>query len=235
MNDIKIFEHNEFGSIRTLEIDGVPHWVAIDVTRILGYSRNSNAVTQHCEHALKQGVLTRTGMKPTYVIPESDLYRLIVHSRLPSAKAFEKWVFETVLPQIRATGEYKPKAKETALVPIKTAEFTELQKEVREIKRILESGTQKRHAKRPGNNLARDYINVMLETFARQSGTASSTILHEGYLYLTEGGMNPAYLKMQYLQKDGLNDCATLDAVIDNRNACKEFIYFLQCNIYDQL
>lgn len=106
MNELKIFENAEFGQIRTVEISGNPFFVANDVATALGYKRPADAVTQHCKGSVKHRHLTSGGIQEVKVIPESDIYRLIIKSKLPSAQRFEKWVMEEVLPSIRKNGGY---------------------------------------------------------------------------------------------------------------------------------
>lgn len=83
--------------IRNVFIGESPYFVGVDVCNVLGYSKPQNAIAQHCRYALKQGIphpqnpLKRLDM---LVIPESDVYRLIMKSTLPSAQAFERWVME---------------------------------------------------------------------------------------------------------------------------------------------
>lgn len=108
MNELKIFENPEFGEIRTIEIDGKPYFCGSDVAKALGYAKPRNAINQHCKGALKQGVLTNGGMQEMSFIPEGDIFRLVVHSKLPDAERFEIWVFDDVLPTIRKTGGYIP-------------------------------------------------------------------------------------------------------------------------------
>lgn len=112
MNEIQIFNNEEFGQVRTVEIDGKPYFVANDVARALGYAVPKDAVARHCKGALKRRYLTEGGNQEMKVIPEGDLYRLITHSKLESAERFERWVFDEVLPTIRKTGSYEmPKQK----------------------------------------------------------------------------------------------------------------------------
>lgn len=106
MNEVQIFENEEFGSVRTVEINGKPYFVANDVARALGYKRPADAVTAHCKGSVKHRYLTDGGEQELKVIPEGDVYRLIVRSKLPSAERFESWVFDEVLPSIRKTGMY---------------------------------------------------------------------------------------------------------------------------------
>lgn len=94
-------------SIRVLEIDGEPWFVAKDVTDTLGYANSSDAVATHCKGVAKRYPLqTAGGRQEVRVLSEPDVLRLIVNSTLPAAERFERWVFEEVLPSIRKTGSY---------------------------------------------------------------------------------------------------------------------------------
>lgn len=107
MNELKIFENEAFGEIRTLETDdGKVLFCGADVAKALGYAKPQNAIQAHCRGALKQGILTNGGKQEMLFIPEGDVYRLIAHSKLPKAVEFESWVFDEVLPTIRKTGAY---------------------------------------------------------------------------------------------------------------------------------
>jgi len=106
--DIEIFKNNEFGEIRGLVIDDEPYFVAKDVAAALGYKDTNNAVKQHCRGVVKchpiKDRLERT--QEVRVIMESDIYRLVIGSKLPEAEKFEAWVFEEVLPSIRKHGAF---------------------------------------------------------------------------------------------------------------------------------
>jgi prophage antirepressor-like protein len=105
MKELSIFQY-ESAEIRTVTIEGQPHWVANDVSKVLGYQRTSDAM-KHCKGAAKYRTLQTTGGKQELrIIGESDLYRLIANSKLESAQKFERWIFEEVLPTIRKTGGY---------------------------------------------------------------------------------------------------------------------------------
>ena len=106
MNELKIFENKEFGSIRTFEQDGKYLLCGTDVARALGYSIPSKAVNTHCKGVSKMEAPTSGGVQKLLFIPEGDVYRLIVHSKLPSAERFERWVYDEVLPSIREHGAY---------------------------------------------------------------------------------------------------------------------------------
>jgi prophage antirepressor-like protein len=105
-----VFNHPQFGELRTVEIDGVVWFVGKDVAEALGYSKSRNAIAAHVDeedktHAPIQGGCS-TGIQDTIVINESGLYALILSSKLPSAKEFKHWVTSEVLPSIRKTGGY---------------------------------------------------------------------------------------------------------------------------------
>lgn len=107
MDEIQIFSSDEFGEVRTIEIESKPYFVANDVARALGYASPKDAVARHCKGALNHRYLTNGGEQEIKVIPEGDIYRLIIRSNLPSAERFESWVFDEVLPAIRQTGGYQ--------------------------------------------------------------------------------------------------------------------------------
>lgn len=106
-NDLSIFSNEEFGSVRVIVQDGEPWFVASDVAKALGYERPNDAVNAHCKKVNKfsYGESPR-GAQPYNIIPESDVYRLIMRSNLPNAERFQDWVVEEVLPSIRKTGNY---------------------------------------------------------------------------------------------------------------------------------
>lgn len=109
MNDIKIFENSDFGTIRTTTINNEPYFVGKDVAEILGYSNPQKAIRDHVDEEDKrteQIVHPLGGNQETIVINESGLYSLILSSRLPTAKKFKHWVTSEVLPSIRANGGY---------------------------------------------------------------------------------------------------------------------------------
>lgn len=109
MNELKIFENSEFGQVRTIEENGKVLFCGKDVASILGYTNSKKAIKDHCK---ENGVTNRSltdnlGRKQSAkFITEGNLYRLITHSKLPSAEKFEKWVFDEVLPNIRKHGLY---------------------------------------------------------------------------------------------------------------------------------
>ena len=107
MKELQIFNSEEFGNIRTAEIDGKPYFVGTDVAKALGYSNPRKAILDHCKGVTKRDTPTSSGIQSMSYINEGDLYRLIMKSKLPSAEKFESWVMDEVLPTIRKTGSYQ--------------------------------------------------------------------------------------------------------------------------------
>lgn len=108
MNDLQIFNNEEFGKIRTVTIDNEPWFVGKDVATALGYSNSRDAILKHV-HEDDKGVAkcdTPSGKQEMTVINESGLYALIFGSKLDSAKRFKHWVTSEVLPSIRKHGMY---------------------------------------------------------------------------------------------------------------------------------
>ena len=111
MNQMEIFNNPEFGSIRVIEENGKYLFCGSDVAGALGYSNPRDALRRHCKGVVKRDTLTDGGLQQLSFLPEGDVYRLIVHSKMPSAERFERWVFDEVLPTIRKHGAYLTKEK----------------------------------------------------------------------------------------------------------------------------
>lgn len=106
-NELQIFENNQFGQMRTITENGNTLFCGSDVARALGYARPNDAISAHCRSTVKRRIATAQGNEADMsFIPEGDVYRLITHSKLPTAEKFERWVFDEVLPSIRKTGAY---------------------------------------------------------------------------------------------------------------------------------
>lgn len=118
MNKLKIFKNEEFGQLSVIVKNNKEYIEAIEVATILGYSNPRDAINRHCD---KDGVVFSdvgvvTGFRKDNskafqvvtkkFIDEGNLYRLIIKSKLPSAKRFEKWIMDEVLPSIRKHGAY---------------------------------------------------------------------------------------------------------------------------------
>ena len=109
MSNIQIFNNPDFGEVRTMEENGAVLFCGSDVARALGYSNPRDALSRHCKGVVKRDTPTESGMQEMSFIPESDLYRLVFGSKLPTAERFTDWVTEEILPAIRRHGSYSQK------------------------------------------------------------------------------------------------------------------------------
>ena len=108
-NMITVFENEEFGAVRTVIEDGRILFCAKDVAKSLGYVNPRKAILDHCRCVTKRDVphpQSSGRLLEMSFIPEGDVYRLIVGSKLPAAEKFETWLFDTVVPSIRKYGMY---------------------------------------------------------------------------------------------------------------------------------
>lgn len=128
MNELQIFQNPEFGEIRTIERDGEPWFVGKDVAAALGYKDTVNALKSHVDPEDKQGgwqITTPGGTQEMTIINESGLYSLVLSSKLPTAKAFKRWITSEVIPSIRKTGGYQiPQGKELLALAVLEAQKT---------------------------------------------------------------------------------------------------------------
>lgn len=109
INELQIFRNEEFGEIRTVQLNNETYFVGKDVAEALGYERATKAIQDHVDEEDKDVVPIRDSigrMQNTPVINESGLYALIFGSKLESAKRFKHWVTSEVLPSIRKSGGY---------------------------------------------------------------------------------------------------------------------------------
>lgn len=164
MEEMQVFRNEQFGEVRTIEENGKPLFCGSDVARALGYSRPNEAVARHAKGTLKRRIPTNGGEQEMLFIAEGDVYRLITHSKLPTAEKFERWVFDEVLPTIRKHGAYlTPETLEAALLnPDYLIKLATALKEETEKRKALE---------------AREKENAPKVLFADSVGTSKSTIL----------------------------------------------------------
>lgn len=119
MNELQIFENEEFGKVRVVEINNEPWFLGIDIAGALQYSDKNKAVSMHVSEEDKKVLFYKAHDKSSealwnktndfsdkVVINESGLYSMIFSSQLPSAKKFKQWVTSEVLPSIRKNGGY---------------------------------------------------------------------------------------------------------------------------------
>lgn len=105
MNEVLPFDF-EATQVRVVVIDGEPWFVARDVASLLGYANPGHAVRTHCKGGRERLLPSAGGAQQTLLVPERDLYRLVMRSKLPAAERFEAWVVGEVLPKIRRTGSF---------------------------------------------------------------------------------------------------------------------------------
>jgi len=108
-NNLMIFNNEEFGQVRTVNIEDKIFFVAKDIATALGYKDTTSAIKRHCRWVAKHNLphpQSKTKTIEVNIIPEGDIYRLVANSELPSAEKFESWVFDEVLPSIRKHGAY---------------------------------------------------------------------------------------------------------------------------------
>ena len=150
MNKIQEFFNEKFGTVRTVEINGSIYFVGLDIARALGYSNERKAINTHCKHPIKAyiDVESQNGTSPKarksqimLVICKSDIYRLIVRSKLESVEEFENWIFDEILSTIERTGAYIEDGREEEMIEryfpsisdnVKLLMIKDLQKAVKE-------------------------------------------------------------------------------------------------------
>ena len=114
MNEIQVFENSELGKVRVTMIDGIPYFFGVDIATALLYERPSKAISDNCKGILTKDTFKNKGGYPEKLIPEGDMYRLVVKASTQSnseeirnkASKYESWIFDEVLPTIRKTGGY---------------------------------------------------------------------------------------------------------------------------------
>ena len=140
MNEIQIFSNPDFGEVRTIKENGAVLFCGSDVAKALGYTNPSKALSDHCKGVTKRYTPTKSGTQEMSFIPESDLYRLVFSSKLPTAEKFTDWVTSEVLPTIRRHGMYAtPDTVEKMLAdPDTTIKLLETIKQERAARQALE-------------------------------------------------------------------------------------------------
>lgn len=143
-NALHVFKSKAFGQLRTIEEDGKILFCASDVAKALGYSNPRDAISRHCRGVVKRDAPTQGGVQAIAFIPEGDVYRLITHSKLPSAERFESWVFDDVLPSLRKNGYYslapqenKPDTQNDAILQVLMKNTEVLQAIVQQNQQIM--------------------------------------------------------------------------------------------------
>ena len=114
-NKIEIFKNEQFGEVRTILEGEKVLFCAADVAKALGYTNPNKAVNDHCRAITKRSTPISGKVQSINFIPEGDVYRLIIRSKLPAAEKFELWVFDEVIPTIRNAVAEKRGRRENAV------------------------------------------------------------------------------------------------------------------------
>lgn len=192
----QIFKNEEFGQIRTCEVNGETYFVGKDVASALGYTNTMKAIRDHVDEEDKLGeriVLSGQNRQAT-VINESGLYSLILSSKLESARRFKRWVTSEVLPAIRRNGRFeleqynKQLANQARLLENRNALLEEIsaqQKPLTDYARHILSSTQTVTV----TQVAQDYamtakqLNDLLNKLRIQHKVSGQWVLYTPYLY----------------------------------------------------
>ena len=136
MNELTVFNNEEFGEIRTVEINGEPWFVGKDIAQALGYSNTADAIQKHIdeEDKLTSQIAIAGQNRNVICINESGIYALVFGSKLESAKKFKHWITSEVLPQIRKTGTYSVAKTPTEMLVIMAQELDKQAKAMLEVK-----------------------------------------------------------------------------------------------------
>ena len=148
MDELQIFDSEEFGRIRTVSISGEPWFVAKDISDKLGYAQTSNMMKRIDEEDSKSSILDGMNMK-SLLINESGLDSAILGSKLESAKRFKRWVTSEVLPSIRKNGGYIAGQENMTDDELLEKAVLVAQKKIAERDKIIEQQKQKIEQDKP--------------------------------------------------------------------------------------
>ena len=243
MNEITMFENKEFGTIRAFNINGQPYWVASEVAKALGYTDSSAARRRHCQGATKRPLLDKRGCEQdTYVIPESDVYRLIVHSKLPTAKRFEKWVFEEVLPTLRKQGTYSIQQKEGGEIEELRRDLVELKETVKGLATQLEqphicsADPMPELSQRPCYDRRGEFMNYLLSTLCDMLNRPANKMLSIIYNKMQQDyGIDPNRVRQEYIKSHGGMEVSVFKAVCCDYHAAEAMSEIIVRSINYQL
>lgn len=217
-NNLITFNNPDFGEVRTLEENGSVLFGGTDVAKALGYSNPSKAVNDHCRCLTKRYVPHPQAADKhleMIFIPEGDVYRLIVRSKLPTAERFERWVFDEVLPAIRKNGGYiagqeNMTAEELMAKALLMAKKTIDEKEAKLAKVTVQNAIMQPKADYFDELVERNTLTNFRET-AKQLGVKQNEfirfLLDKKYIYRDQRGKIMPYAK----KNDGLfevKECA---------------------------
>ena len=234
MENLTTFTNDVFGNIRGAEINGKPYFVGKDIAIALGYAKPTDAVRKHCKGVSKMEIPTNGGVQKVSIISEGDLYRLISHSKLPSAEKFESWIFDDVIPSIRKHGMYA--TDELLDNPDLLIQIATKLKEERELnKRLQEENEEKNKLIEKQKPKAEFYDEIIDSTTVIGMKEVADILKVKGYgrnnlfKFLRENGIlnrkNEPYRK--YIEQ-GLFEIKESKYIVDNEVKIKPTTYVTQ-------
>lgn len=234
MNEITVFNNDEFGSIRTVTIEHEPWFVGKDVAEVLGYTNPSKALADHVdtEDKLNNETLLSLGQRGGWLINESGLYSLILLSKLPKAKAFKHWVTSEVLPSIRKTGSYGKPMSELEILQCSINQLIEQERKIKALE--TQQGEQVKRLDIIDSRLevlngvhiegtGRDRLNAMVRAYVVKKGISYS----EGWKNFKKA-YNHAFhtclgaLLTNYANKNNLKSKPTIPRFLERTNRLDE-------------
>ena len=244
MDDLQIFENPEFGTIRSVEIDGEPWLVGKDVATALGYSNTKDALARHVDDEDRRGsrIPTTSGAQEMTIINESGLYSLILSSKLPGAKKFKRWVTGEVLPAIRRTGGYMAPAKTlqdlTAAVQLLSEQVEALLSRENEAPAALPPSSTPQLSvsdRVPGIAARRRWlrtVNEKLDLLSAKLGRTHNSILSRVYQIMErDTGAVLEDERIKAIESYSLGECSILTAVFFNEKLKASFEDIIDFNL----
>ena len=234
MNEITVFNNDEFGSIRTVTIENEPWFVGKDVAEVLGYQNGSRDINRHVDDEDKLCTkIEYAGQKrEVTIINESGLYSLIMSSKLPTAKKFKRWVTSEVLPSIRKTGSYSKPMSELEILQHSINQLVEQERKLKALE--AQQGEQVKRLDIIDSRLevlngvhiegtGRDRLNAMVRAYVVKKGISYA----EGwknfkkaynYAFRTRLGV----LLTNYANKNNLKSKPTIPRFLERTNRLDE-------------
>ena len=256
MDELQIFENPEFGTFRSVEVEGEPWLVGKDVAAALGYTDTSDALKRHVDDGDK---LTRrftdSGQsREMYIINESGLYSLILSSKLPGAKKFKRWVTSEVLPSIRKSGGYLAPAAAKALedmsaaVQLLSEQMEELSGQMGELsgqmgellnredgESVALAALPELRRQAPGIAARRRWmraVNEKLDLLSSKLGRSHASILHQVYKIMErQSQISLDEERMDVIETYNLGECSILTAIFYNDYLRAEFQELIDYNL----
>ena len=230
MNEITVFNNDEFGSIRTVTIENEPWFVGKDVAEVLGYQNGSRDINRHVDDEDKLCTkIEYAGQKrEVTIINESGLYSLILSSKLPNAKKFKRWVTSEVLPSIRKTGSYSKPMSELEVLQHSINQLVEQERKLKALE--VQQGEQVKRLDIIDSRLevlngvhiegtGRDRLNAMIRAYVVKKGISYA----EGWKDFKKA-FNRAFhtclgaLLTNYTKKNNLRSKPTIPRFLEKTN-----------------